>query len=291
MSIDLEAQLAAGMREHVRDLAVDGGAVLGRATRRHRRRTAVIRTGYALGVAALAGALAVAVTPGGAPKNPPAVQGEAPAAALRLSRAAEASDNISYRMKLVTGSGGGTVLRTCEGAFDPMTDTGYVRCPQDDSVAVELLIDGTRYMGGEPPLTPLPPDKTPGEKYGRYGQYPGKHDSLSLYGDGDAVLGSAAPDPAALFKALQRANATITQNPGGILHFEYATQFDQGSSTTAGDVTLNADGRIAKVTIDGTWQSTAKGRLDSGTFRATLELSDYGLQVHVDRPADVVPTS
>lgn len=296
MSINLEEQLAAGMREHTVDLTVDGGAVLGRATRRHRRRTAVMRTGYALGVAGLAGVLAVGLTGGGGGggarpgQDQPAVQAGAPDASLRLSKAAAASDNISYRMKVATGSGAGPASRTCEGAFDPMTVTGYVRCPQDDSVMVELLIDGTRYMGAAPPLTPLPPDKTPGgEVYDRYGQYPGRHDHLSLYGNGDSVLGAAAPDPAALFKALQQANATITQNPDGTLHFSYTTQVDHGSTATTGDVTLNADGRIAKVTIDGTWQSTAKGRLDTGTFRVTLELSDYGVPVHVDRPTDVVP--
>lgn len=295
MSINLEEQLAAGMRAHVADVAVDPAVVV-RATRRHRRRTAVIRTGYALGVAGLAGVLAVGLTAGGgggrAGQDPPTVQAEAPTASLRLSKAAAASDNISYRMKVATGAATGAASRTCEGAFDPMTATGYVRCPQDDSVAVELLIDGTRYMGGEPPLTPLPPDKIPGgEVYGRYGQYPGKHDRLSLYGDAGSVLGAAAPDPAALFKALQQANATITQNPDGTLHFQYSTQSGQGSSTTAGDVTLNADDRIAKVTLDGTWQSTAKGRLDTGTFHATLELSDYGVPVHVDRPTDVVPAN
>ncbi len=294
MSINLEEQLAAGMREHVSDLAADGGAVLGRATRRHRRRTAVVRTGYALGVAGLAGVLAVGLTAAGGsgrPQDLPAVQAEAPAS-LRLAKAAAASDNISYRVKVVTGPATNPASHTCEGAFDPMTATGYVRCPQDDSVMVELLINGTRYIGGEPPLTPLPPDKTGGgEVYGRYGQYPGKFDRLSLYGDGDSVLGSAAPDPAALFKALQQANATITQNPDGTLHFSYTTQVDHGSTATAGDVVLNADGRIAKVTIDGTWQSTAKGRLDTGTFRVTLELSDYGVAVHVDRPKDVVPAN
>ncbi|WP_327008302.1 hypothetical protein OHA72_14225 [Dactylosporangium sp. NBC_01737] len=292
MSIDLETQLAAGMRAHVADIAVDG-AVVARAARRHHRRTAVIRTGYALGVAGLAGVLAVGLTAGGGggtAKDRPAVQAEDPAS-LRLSKAAAASDNISYRMKVATGSATGPATRTCEGAFDPLTATGYVRCPQDDSVTVELMIDGVRYMGGEPPLTPLPADKGPGETYGRYGQYPGKHEHLSLYGDSGTVLGAAAPDPAALFKALQQANATITQNPDGTLHFDYVTQGSQGSSTTAGDVTLNADGRIASVTLSGTWQSTAKGRLDTGSFHATIELSDYGVAVHVDRPKDVVPAN
>jgi hypothetical protein len=289
MSIDLEEQLAAGMRAHVADITVDGD-VLARAGRRHHRRTVAVRTGYALGVAGLAGVLAVGLTAGagdGTTQRLPAVQAEAPAP-LRLAKAAAASDNISYRMKVTTGTATGEATRTCEGAFDPIASTGYVRCPQDDSVMVELMIDGTRYIGGEPPLTPLPPDKGPGETYGRYGQYPGRHDHLSLYGDAGTVLGSAAPDPAALFKALQQANATVTQNPDGTLHFDYVTQDGPSSSSTAGDVVLNADGRIAKVTLAGTWRSTAKGRLDTGTFRATLELSDYGVAVHVDRPADVV---
>ncbi|MET8906442.1 hypothetical protein [Micromonospora sp. NPDC004551] len=36
------------------------------------------------------------------------------------------------------------------------------------------------------------------------------------------------------------------------------------------------------------WQSTAKGRLDRGTFSSTLELFDYGVTVTVKRPTDVV---
>ncbi|GAA3201808.1 hypothetical protein ACFO1B_06490 [Dactylosporangium siamense] len=293
MSIDLETQLAAGMHEHVTDLTVDGAAVLGRATRRHRRRVAVIRTGYALGVAGLAGVLAVGLTAGGtggrATQDPPAVQAGAPAS-LRLQKAAAASDNISYRMKLTMTNPAGEVFNVYEGAFDPLTATGRVSNSRDDSVAVELLIDGTRYMGAEPPLAPLPPDKGPGEKYSRYGQYPGRYDRLSLFGE-NSLLSAAAPDPAVLVKALEQVNATITQAADGTLHFTYSTQHELDSTTNAGDVTLNADGRIAKVTLVSTWQTTAKGRLDTGTVHATLELSDYGLPVHVERPADVVPAN
>jgi hypothetical protein len=208
-----------------------------------------------------------------------------------LANAAAASDNISYRMRLTTGTQSGQGGETHEGAFDPKTATGYVRKPQDDSVMTELLIDGTRYIGGEPPLGPLPADMSPGETYGRYGQYPGKYDHLSLYGDPDSVLGAAAPDPAALFKALRNANATTRENPDGTLHFEYTTQFKYGSGTTSGDVTLNADGRIAKVALTNTWQTTAKGRLDTGTLTATLELYGYGTEVKVQRPTDVVPAN
>ncbi|MFI7072595.1 hypothetical protein [Micromonospora sediminicola] len=37
-----------------------------------------------------------------------------------------------------------------------------------------------------------------------------------------------------------------------------------------------------------TWQSTAKGRLDKGRFTSTPELFDYGVDVTVKRPTDVV---
>ncbi len=296
MNTDLEARLTESMHRKVDGIALTSD-ILGRATRRHQRRTTTIRIGYALGVAGLAGVLAAGLTVGSG-ATPRHDAGKAPVvqaqpASLRLANAAAASDNISYRMRLTTigQSGQDRAEAIYEGAFDPKTATGYVRRPQDDSVMTELLINGTRYIGGEPPLGQLPADKGPGETYGRYGQYPGKYDRLSLYGDPDTVLGAAAPDPAALFKALKNANATTRQNPDGTLHFAYATQVKDGSSTTSGDVTLNADGRIAKVALTGTWQSTAKGRLDTGTFTATLELFDYGLKVKVQPPTDVVPAN
>lgn len=284
MNTDLEERLVESMAHSIDGITLDGD-LLGRATRRHRRRTATVRLGYGLGVAGLASAVAVGVTVaghggGGAPKAPVA---QAPSASMRLVSAVAASDDISYRMRLRTGG------LNYEGAFDPRTDTGYVRAPQDDSVMTELLINGTRYLGGEKPAGPLPPDKGLGEKYGRYGQYPGRYDHLSLYGDPDSPLGAASPDPAALFKALAKAGATTTENADGTLHFAYTTKTRDGSTATAGDVTINGDGRIAEVAMNGTWQSTAKGRLDKGTFKATLELYDYGVKVEVKRPADVVP--
>lgn len=294
MNADLEERLLQSMHHRVDGIALTSD-VLGRATRRHQRRTTTIRIGYALGVTGLAGLLTAGLTlgtgtaPGKDVQSPPAVQ--AAPASMRLAAAAAASDDISYRMRLTTGSAQGQGGLTYEGAFDPRTATGYVRLPQDDAVMVELLIDGTRYMGGEPPLSPLPPDKGPGETYGRYGQYPGKHDRLSLYGGPETVLGAAAPDPGALFKALKKADAVTTDNPDGTLHFEYTTQATDGSGTTSGDITLDADGRIAKVALSVTWQTTAKGRLDTGTFTGTLELFDYGIEVKVERPTDVVPAN
>ncbi|PZG02835.1 hypothetical protein [Micromonospora deserti] len=264
-------------------------ALLDRGRRARRRRTTTLVSAtcalLALGVASAA---TVATTP---TSGRPGVTAEGPSQpgtvspAMELVSAVTASENISYRMRLTYSGPGGL---TYEGAFDPKTATGYVRAPQDDSVMTELLINGIRYVGGEPPLGKLPADKGPGETYGRYGQYPGKYDRLSLHDDGSGVLGAAAPDPAALFKALKSANATITENPDGTLHFTYTTEQEKGSSTTIGDVTLDRDGRIAEVALTVRWQTTAKGRLDKGTITSKLELFDYGVTVTVKRPIDVV---
>ncbi|MFI6263099.1 hypothetical protein [Micromonospora sp. NPDC051006] len=265
------------------------GALLERGRRARRRRTTTMVSATCALLALGAATAATVVTmpnpgrPGVSAEGSPPARPASPA--MELVSAVTASENISYRIRLTNSGPGG--LRY-EGAFDPTTATGYVRVALDDSIMTELLIGGTRYEGGERPHGPLPSDKGPGETYGRYGQYPGTYDRLSLYADGSNVLGAAAPDPAALFEALKSANATITENPDGTLHFEYVTSAEKGSTNTRGDVTLDGDGRIAKVAITGTWQTTAKGRLDKGTFASTLELFDYGVEVKVKRPTDVV---
>lgn len=294
MNSDLEERLTASMSRTAGGLEPSGD-ILERATRNHRRRTVMIRAGYGLGVIGVAGAVALSLTAGGGtvdgnrvePGPPPAVSAQPPS--LRLANAVVASDNISYRMRLVTGTPSDQVLVTYEGAFDPRTATGYCRSPREDSILTEILIDGIKYVGGERP-DGQPPRPGTGETYGRYGQYPGKHDRLSIYAapDGD-IMGAVSPDPAALFRALKAANATTTQNPDGTLHFEYTTQDQLGSTATSGEVTLNADGRIAKVAMSTDWRTTAKGRLDTGTVTTTLELFDYGVEVKVERPKDVVP--
>jgi hypothetical protein len=292
MTNRLEEQLSAGMRESATGLTLSGD-VLGRATRNHRRRVATVRLGYALGVAGLAGVLAAGLTLGGGgaaqpdAKAPPATQVQAPS--LRLANAAAASDEISYRSKLTLGAPGAPDITTYEGAFDPRTDTGYLRCVRDHGVLTELLINGTRYFGTEPL-----PGKTPTgvhEAYSRYGEYPGKHEGFSYNLSNLPAVSGVTADPASLFKALKEANAEISQNPDGTLHFRIRQEHQDGVTVYDGDVTIGADGRIAKVAIAGTWESTAKGRLDKGAFTMTLELYDYGLDVRVERPADVVPAN
>lgn len=287
MTIDLEEQLSAGMRERAGGLALSGD-VLGRATRRHHRRVVTVRAAYAVGVAGLAGVLAAGLTLGAAPQtqnanNAPVVQQQAPA--LRLAAAAAASDEISYRIRISSGAKGAAPGQVSEGAFDPRTHTGYLRTDNDAGVLTELLIDGTRYVGTEP----RPGVHITGthEAYSRYGQYAGKYERF----DGQGVAYSVTADPASLFKALRAAGATTSENPDGRLHFRIEQGPADEHTTVDGDVTLGPDGRIARVAMTGTWESTRKGRLDQGEFFTTLELSDYGLAVTVARPADVVPAN
>jgi hypothetical protein len=301
MTTDLEEQLRAGMRQEVAGITPSGD-VLGAATRRYRRRAAAVRLGYAMGVAGLAGAVAVALTGGvGAPGQPdtggPSAAQPLPAS-RKLANAAAASDNISYRVRLTISAtaatdgapSGGGVSEQYEGAFDPRTATGYTRTTTEAGVITELLIDGTRYIGTEP----LPHGRSPAgthETYGRYGQYQGKYDRLSFGLSAHPVLGATTADPPTLLKALQQVNATTSENPDGTLHFQYRQESTDGVTVTSGDVTLDADGRIAKVTLTGSWQSTVKGRLDTGDYTMSLELSDYGTVVTVTRPTEVVPAN
>jgi hypothetical protein len=287
MNTELEEQLSAGMRESVSGLSL-AGDIVGRASRRHRRRTATIRMGYALGVAGLAGAVAVGVTvAGGDPRPRPAGPATVaqPPAAVRLAAATSASANISYRVRQVEGD------LTYQGAFDPKTKTGYLRVAMDAGVLTELLINGTRYVGTEPPPGGAPRPSGAHERYSLYGQYPGKYDSLSYGTNGSNITNIAAtPDPMAFLQTLRDSHATISQNADGSIHYTYSAGKDADNmTTTVGDVTIGADQRVAKVTSTVTWRSTATGSLVTGQYNVTTELSDYGTPVVVARPAPVVP--
>ncbi|WP_162906950.1 hypothetical protein [Allorhizocola rhizosphaerae] len=67
--------------------------------------------------------------------------------------------------------------------------------------------------------------------------------------------------------------------------FEATGRQDGGVVKFVGDVTLNADKRVAKVAYDWTLTYSQGG---FRTFKVSLEFSEYGVPVTVDRPADVV---
>jgi hypothetical protein len=54
-------------------------------------------------------------------------------------------------------------------------------------------------------------------------------------------------------------------------------------------VTLDGSGRIEKLVVTATWETTVKNRLDRGEFVMTTTFSDWGLPVTVERPAKVQP--
>jgi hypothetical protein len=165
---------------------------------------------------------------------------------------------------------------------------GNVKSTASRGVTTELLINGTRYWGTEPR-----PDgrKPPGthEEYSLYGQYKGRYEGLTYGASEDPVLGTVAPDPAGLLKALREAKATVTGKPDGTLGFTYSTTRDKDSQTFTGDVSLDANGRIAKMVVVALWETTIKNRLDRGEATMTTEFSDWGLPVTVERPARVIP--
>jgi hypothetical protein len=298
MTTHLEEHLAAGMRQETRGIALTDD-VLGRARRGYRRRAAVTRLGYGLGVVGVAGALAAGLVldaPDRERKPPSIAQQESPA--LRLANAATASNSTSYRIRFESKGWAETdgtrhpegPATVWEGAFDPNTRTGYARHTFEWGVMTELLINGTRYVGTEPRADGKRP---PGEHeaYSLYSQYPGTHDRL-VYGAAEMpVLNAAAPDPAGLLKALREANATVTEKPDGTLTFSYATATNEGSQTFTGDVTLDGNGRIASMVVTVAWESTVKKRLDKGEFVMTTTFSDWGLPVTVERPAKVQPVT
>jgi hypothetical protein len=257
--------------------------VLGEATRRHRRRTAVHRTAYAAGVFGLAGAVAAAVAIGatGSPTsntNRPASATTA-SARVQLAAAVKASDNISYQVRVTAGTKDKPdSWGTAQGGFDPATATGYLNSsePGNPATYYQRLISGVLFLGstGSPVWKQEPSN--------------GKLQYVDALG---GAVGSSA-DPNQLFEALRDIKATITQTSANTYHFESSTRADTKnptvSETLAGDVTLNADKRIAKVAYEVTDKATKNGLVSTSTHEVTLELSGYGTPVKVERPTNVI---
>ncbi|OKI87586.1 hypothetical protein [Micromonospora sp. CB01531] len=312
MTTDLEDRLIDGMRDEVAGLAFTRD-VLGDATRRHRRRTALHRTAYAAGVVGVTGALAAALTVGtGAPaglRGAPGPVAERPATAaspesprMRLAAAAAASENISYRVKFTTtnkdklpprGELPEPVARTwvTKGAFDPATATGYLESPNTGLVPPmsigwlqERLVDGVRYVGG---LDGADPDS------GKivWARFPeGRQTSLNYDDALGGGLGTSA-DPQQLFRMLRQAGAKVSQNAGGGYHFEVSMQDSKqgiAADRLVGDVTIGADGRIKTVAYDRAVRWNARGPEHTYHLHVLMELSDYGLPVKVEAPANAL---
>ncbi|MFU8854704.1 hypothetical protein ACNAW0_27585 [Micromonospora sp. SL1-18] len=307
MTTDLEDRLIDGMRDEVAGLAFTRD-VLGHATRRHRRRTALYRSAYAAGVVGVAGALAAALSvgagaPGGTIGSPGPVAEPPTAAAspeppqLRLAAAAAASGNISYRVKVTTTSK--DIAKQGElpepdgerwvtkGAFDPATATGYLDSPYNGQMRPaitagfphERLVDGVRYIGA--------PGASPGTKGNIFwSRVEGKQDNL----DYDMAMGGglgASASPEELFRVLGQAGATVTEKAVGVYRFEVTLKNVSReilADTFVGEVRIGADNRIARVSYDRTTRANIHGSKYTYHSGVVIELFDYGMPVRVEVP-------
>ncbi|SCG48082.1 hypothetical protein [Micromonospora inositola] len=259
--------------------------------RRGRRRRSGVAVSATLAVLAL-GAIGTATLVQPSTPTRPAVGAEATASQVaspqvELVSAVTASENISYRIKAsITArktAGKFEVAGrpyTTEGAFDPATDTGYLRSEGHE----ERLIDGVRFV------------RSPGGTDGQFVQDGSARFDRLAY-DAQVLDGalSGSADPESLFDVLRQADAKITKTGAGTYHFVAASRDDdaiQSSTTTfVGDITVGADQRVATVTYEWATRGRTKRAPQSDfakNIRVTLELSDYGAPVKVERPTNVV---
>ena len=292
----IEEQLAAGMRERVAGIAVTTDLV-GPTLRAQRRRTMVTRIGYAVGVIGLAGALTAGVLTTGGPgpaatrDRPPAAGAEPPQ--VRLAAAISASRGISYRVRntIIPRSQPGSPSMVVTGAFDPATATGYLRFASGDGPpwGEERLVDGDLYTADLLHLRPLPPSNqfkpapSPDQRVD-WSHDPGKKYTSLPYDPKPGVLAVSA-DPQQLFDALAKSGAKISQIGPDTYHFEVAIapRANLSDGKAIGDVTVGSDHRVAKVVYEATMHFVT----ETFVVDETLELSDYGSPVTVERPGGV----
>jgi hypothetical protein len=107
------------------------------------------------------------------------------------------------------------------------------------------------------------------------------------------VAASARASSTAVTTTGTAATVAITPGRAGSRVVSYDDEYASGTTTFVGDITLDANQRIAKVTYESTNQGRMKPGVKgdgaySGTDLVTMELSDYGTPVRVERPTHVV---
>jgi hypothetical protein len=247
--------------------------------RRARHRRAVQLTGVSMAVLAAATAASLIATGGTAAHSDRSTHAASVSPRMRLAAVLTNSENISYKVNLTTSfkSAGGQPWGA-HGAFDPATNTGQLYAPFQDGTGYyeERLINGVRYDGAT------------GATFKRE---PGTFTYLNYEQTLGGVL-TATADPQQLFRTLQEANATVTQTGAGTYRFTADINTDPASGLLTdklmGDITVNADHRVASVSYQRTSQVTKNGKVETMTYHVLVELSDYGLPVTVQPPAQFV---
>lgn len=271
--MEIESRLADGMRR-MGDEPVGPPptqALLARGRKARRRRRVTWMGGGCLAVAALV-AVPVLVLDNRQTPQPDSAR-------IRLVAAVSSSENLSYRLKITsTHTDDAGRHWAYEGVFDPATRTGRLSSVPDNPAGPydQRLIQGILYishLGGPFKIMPGRPDRL-------------QYSSLS----GGGIAGTA--DPQELFATLKAANAAVTRTGPASYHFEADLAPSPGihSDRLVGDVTINNDNRIEKITYERIAQGTQKNGLPITLIDAnTVELSGYGQPVTVERPENAVP--
>ncbi|MEU1836232.1 hypothetical protein [Micromonospora chersina] len=259
--------------------------------RRARRRRAGTFAGGALAVLAL-GALGTTTLVQRPAPDRPAVAGEAssPAPAspqMELAAAVATTENTSYRVAVRrTNQVDPNWVEITTGAFDPATANGWLRTPYTGGgvgFMEERLVDGVYFVGdaGE-------------DRKLHWEQHRGKRKYLPF----DVAMGgslSASAGQDGLLQVLKKTGATVTRTGDRAYHFSAEptgkdTGFGPGapleSETVVGDVTLDAQNRIAKLNYELTLVWNKNGKIGPpAVVRVSMTFSDYGAPVAVERPA------
>ncbi|MBE1484428.1 hypothetical protein [Plantactinospora soyae] len=249
----------------------------GRRGRRRRRMVGVLTGSFA--VLAVGALVATTVTQPATTSPSSVASAEVQSPQLTLVAAVAESEGISYKVKVTAGLKGDPVEVTTVGAFDPDTATGYLNSSSREggNVYQERLANGVRFTGCSGC------DDT-------WKQYPGEHDRLAYDRALSGAVGASA-DPQQLFAVLRESGAKITPAGAGSYHFEVSLK-SKSSATISdimiGDVTLNADKRIAKVAYERTTRHEKDGTTSTSTWAVNVELSEYGTAVEVAKPTRVV---
>jgi hypothetical protein len=286
VSIDLETELTAGLREHAAGVRLSYD-VLENATRRHRRHQALRRSGYTIGVLGLAGVLAtgLVITRGdtaGTPADPPRT-GQAAAdqpAELRLAAAVQATAQTSYRFTLrytISAPEGRADLKSTTeeyaGAFDPRTSRGYLT-GMDGNVQIRI-IDGEFYVL-----------RNGWRNMGR-----SLSQAIGIIGArGSTGADALTADPHTLLARLRDLGTVRHAGREGSVDaytFEYQAPADPAvvADRVTGRVEVDAASKlIVRVTQETTLRGAQPGVADRDAirFRTVLTLSDHGLTVNVD---------
>ncbi|MGC3859017.1 hypothetical protein ACPSM1_02375 [Micromonospora chersina] len=270
--------------------AAPAATLLQRGRRARRRRTATV-AGGTLAVLVLSAAGATTLVHRPAPDRPAVAAGAstpAPASPqMELAAAVATTENTSYRVVVRrTNQVDPNWVETTTGAFDPATANGWLRTPYTGGgrgFMEERLVDGVYFVG----------DAGVDKKL-HWEQYRGKRKFLPF----DVAMGgslSASAKQEGLLQVLKKTGATVSRTGDRAYHFSAEptgkdTGFGPGapleSETVVGDVTLDAQNRIAKLNYELTLVWNKNGKIGPpAVVRVSMTFSDYGAPVAVERPA------